>query len=98
MIAMSREWKVHAQLTISQPSTDQDNVTGHDQSGPHGPGQNGGAIAGDPQKNDKPITIVYQWTTADDPNSTANLMQSGVGSSENAAIFNKSETVRSWKT
>lgn len=88
---MSREWTVHAQLTISQPSVDQDNVVGQD---PDQKNQNGGTIAeGDVQKSEKPITITYQWTTADDPNVKANHLTRG-GSSGNAQIGNNSVMVR----
>lgn len=86
---MSREWTVHAQLTISQPSTDQDNVTD-----PDGRNQNGGTIAEkDGLKNEKPITITYQWTTADDPIAKENHLARG-GSSVNAPINNNSVMVR----
>lgn len=68
---MSREWTVHAQLTISEPIVDgdgKDSATGGAGSFPFG--QSGSSISKDnadgEKKNEKPITIVYQWTAAAD--------------------------------
>lgn len=86
---MSREWTVRAQLTISQPTGDQPN-----NSPATNGSRNGDAIAGDPQQSDKPITIIYEWTTAaeGDPN-TAGARPGGVARGDRGDVI--LETVRS---
>lgn len=67
---MSREWTVHAQLTISQPidgaNSEDTNPTRCGQCQKdhccHGGGKEGG---GGVQNSEKPITIVYQWSGDD---------------------------------
>lgn len=59
---MSREWTVRAQLTISQPTGTQSSssATARNENG-YG---SVGAIADGSQNAEKPVTIVYEWTTA----------------------------------
>lgn len=85
---MSREWTVRAQLTITQPDSSTQAPQGL---------KNGSAIAGVPQKNEAPITIVYEWTTAAecDPTSNKNHLGGPSGDRQGHAILkSSSETVR----
>lgn len=91
---MSREWTVRAQLTISQPAADQNSSVGD----PRG-SQSGVANSGDPQsQSGKPITIIYEWTTAADgaTGTPSNDFHRGSHKTDgDHVIYRNSEAVRS---